>query len=309
MSASRHYTLAKQTFHGARFDDHGLDLDVLPEIQNFKSLISEIAKDLWKRRNPERERLPVSFEDRFCVKLFSIKGGSATAPLERIYSVPDDALIVEPPDDEFDEAVDLIADSIKAVQNDRRLPAGLSRRVIPMFAQLGACLRLDESISFISGRSIKSATFTRDTKVLFENRIVADFQDDITVQGELRAANLDSRTFILRLKEESKVLGRFSEEQESLITEALKNHNSVHLEVRGVGVFAGTTGELLRIEDVKEFRFLSSASDTLATVRRPIWEIAEEIGSSIPDEEWDKLPADASINLDHYLYRTAKKGE
>ena len=136
MSAFKHYTLAKQTFHGARFEDHGLDLDVLPEIVAFKSLIAEVAKDIWRRRNPERERLAVNFEDRFCVKMFSIQGGSTTVPLERIYSAPDDSLIIEPPEDEFDEAVDLIADSITAVQNEQRLPRGLSRRVVPMFAEL-----------------------------------------------------------------------------------------------------------------------------------------------------------------------------
>jgi predicted nucleic acid-binding protein len=189
MSVFRHYTLAKQTFHGARFEDHGLDLDVLPEILAFKSLIAEVAKDLWRRKNPERERLTMNFEDRFRVKIFSIQGGSATVPLERIYSVADDALIVEPPDDEFDEAVDLIADSITAVQNERRLPSGLSRRVIPMFVQFTACLLPDEAISFISGRSSKNATFTRDTKFLFERRITADFQDEITVRGELRAGD------------------------------------------------------------------------------------------------------------------------
>jgi hypothetical protein len=309
MSAFRHYTLAKQTFHGARFEDHGLDLDVLPEILAFKSLIAEVAKDLWRRKNPERERLTMNFEDRFRVKIFSIQGGSATVPLERIYSVADDALIVEPPDDEFDEAVDLIADSITAVQNERRLPSGLSRRVIPMFVQFTACLLPDEAISFISGRSSKNATFTRDTKFLFERRITADFQDEITVRGELRAANLDSRTFILRLDNESKMIGKFSEDQESLITEALRDHKSSHLEIKGVAVFGGTTGELLRIEKVNEFSVLSLATVSSTAARRPIWDIAEEVGASIPEEEWDKLPEDASINLDHYLYRAPKKGE
>jgi len=39
----------------------------------------------------------------------------------------------------------------------------------------------------------------------------------------------------------------------------------------------------------------------------PIWEIIVEIGSQIPDEEWEKVPDDASINLKHYLYGDAKK--
>ena len=42
-------------------------------------------------------------------------------------------------------------------------------------------------------------------------------------------------------------------------------------------------------------------------VKRPIWEIVSEIGVQIPDEEWAKVPSDASINYKHYLYGSAKK--
>ena len=35
---------------------------------------------------------------------------------------------------------------------------------------------------------------------------------------------------------------------------------------------------------------------------KPIWEVAEKIGKSIPSKDWEKVPKDGSINLDHYLY-------
>jgi hypothetical protein len=34
----------------------------------------------------------------------------------------------------------------------------------------------------------------------------------------------------------------------------------------------------------------------------PIWEVISKIGESIPDEEWDKIPSDLSINFEQYLY-------
>lgn len=40
---------------------------------------------------------------------------------------------------------------------------------------------------------------------------------------------------------------------------------------------------------------------------RPIWEVIAEISSEIPDEEWEKLPSDGSVNHDHYLYGAPKK--
>lgn len=41
-------------------------------------------------------------------------------------------------------------------------------------------------------------------------------------------------------------------------------------------------------------------------VSRSVWEIGEEITRSVPDEEWAKLPADLSENLDRYLYGAPK---
>lgn len=40
---------------------------------------------------------------------------------------------------------------------------------------------------------------------------------------------------------------------------------------------------------------------------RPIWEIIAEISDEIPNEEWEKLPSDGSVNHDHYLYGAPKR--
>lgn len=42
---------------------------------------------------------------------------------------------------------------------------------------------------------------------------------------------------------------------------------------------------------------------------RPYWEEVLEIGASVPMEEWEKVPRDLSINLDHYLYGAPKEEE
>ena len=41
--------------------------------------------------------------------------------------------------------------------------------------------------------------------------------------------------------------------------------------------------------------------------RRPIEEVLEELAAEVPDEEWEKLPADLTDQLDHYLYGTPKR--
>jgi hypothetical protein len=40
---------------------------------------------------------------------------------------------------------------------------------------------------------------------------------------------------------------------------------------------------------------------------RSLWEIAEEISSRVPLEEWEKLPADGAEQHDHYLYGSPKR--
>jgi hypothetical protein len=42
---------------------------------------------------------------------------------------------------------------------------------------------------------------------------------------------------------------------------------------------------------------------------KPFWQVVLEIGASIPEEEWEKVPTDLSINLDHYLYGAPKVEE
>lgn len=42
---------------------------------------------------------------------------------------------------------------------------------------------------------------------------------------------------------------------------------------------------------------------------RPIWEVAAAIGASLPEEAWEKVPADLSKNLDHYLYGAPRQEE
>lgn len=41
--------------------------------------------------------------------------------------------------------------------------------------------------------------------------------------------------------------------------------------------------------------------------QRPLWEIITEIARRVPDEDWARLPPDASYQLDHYLYGSPKK--
>jgi hypothetical protein len=71
---------------------------------------------LWRRNNPDRERLPKNYEDGLRIKVFELKSGSVAVPLER--ELTTDAGLYPPAEDELDEAAVLVPATIAAVADD-----------------------------------------------------------------------------------------------------------------------------------------------------------------------------------------------
>ena len=128
----------------------------------------------------------------------------------------------------------------------------------------------------------------------------------VDLTGEIRAADLDEGTFILRLADGTRLRGKFSRVQETIITEALREHASRRLHLRGRGEFQGN-GKLKRLLSVKRLQVKPAREKRFDKNARPIWEVLEELGKSIPIKEWAKVPRDGARNLDHYLYGHAKR--
>ena len=43
--------------------------------------------------------------------------------------------------------------------------------------------------------------------------------------------------------------------------------------------------------------------------QRPIWEAVAQIGAQIPDDEWEQVPEDSSINYKQHLYGAPAQSE
>jgi hypothetical protein len=130
----------------------------------------------------------------------------------------------------------------------------------------------------------------------------------IELRGEVRAADLDDRQFSLRLDDGTKIVAKFTTEQEDRITEALRDHTSRRLRLKGRAEVA-PTGKIKRVASVESLAVEAVEAPEPATSSKPIWEVALEIGASIPEEEWAKIPTDLAKNLHHYLYGAPKEKE
>jgi hypothetical protein len=294
--------LLTHTFCGPRFEDHGLDVDVLPELIACKTILVETAKELWHRAHPDRTRLPRKFEESLSLKFFEIGEGSTAVPLMREIEFDPAEFAFEPPPDEFDEAADLLAEAIDSAARDVPLPTAFPKNVMPLFANYGKTLGAGESFALKPVRRPAAATYlpeVRDRLIQWSQNV---YEDTIDLTGEVRAADLDGCNFHLRLDDGTKVPGKFNPDQEAMITDALRDHASSRLRIQGQGEFTPTDGKLRRIRSVRQITSHVPGSVVYDQMARPIWEVAVEIGAAVPPEEWAKVPTDLSKNLDHYLY-------
>lgn len=304
--AKRQYELVTHIFEGGRFDDYGLDVDVLPELITYKKILVETAKELWRRKHPDRQRLPKNFEDSLSLKFYKILPGSAAVPLMREIEVQEGALPFEPSPDELDEAVALVVDSIDALSADRPIPQTFPKNVIPLFAEYGQTLHDDERIILKPAKENVKVCYSSRERTLFSGLIKAGYEDKIDLIGEIRAADLDGSNFTLRLGDGSKILGKFLPEHENIIIEGLREHTSRRLHIKGIAEFL-PEGNFKRIVTITHLSIQPIGEVPYDETTRPIWEIIEEIGESVPGEEWAKVPNDLSKNLDHYLYGKPKE--
>jgi hypothetical protein len=299
------------TFSGPRFDDAGLELDVLSELLAYRKLLIETAKELWRTENRDRRRLPKGFEDSIRLKFYSIETGSAVVPIKRVVS-HDDSLLFEPAPraDEIDDAAQLIDDTIAAVSEDRAIPDRMPKAVLPLLAGLGENLREGEAIKTRASRSSKAAELTPATRTRVERLLEAIYEDRVEIVGEVRSADVDQRNFAIRDAAGVKIPARFRPEDEAEITDALHDHASCRVSIVGVGEFSARDGNLRRIVRVDGLeRRPATAEDEYDDSAPPLWQAVVDLGASLPPEEWDRLPADLAANLDHYLYGSSGEEE
>lgn len=296
---------------GGRFDGlQGLlEFDVVKELLTYKDILTEIAKETWRHNNPDRKNLPHDFEKDIRLAFGSIRPGSVAVPVERLFEVEVNTLPYEPPKDEIDEAARTIEQTLRAAERDERFPDGLTKSVIPMFGQWGGTLQEGEAIELYGNGASERARFDGVIRERIISCGASGYRDRIAVTGEIRRAELLSKeggNFAIHLDNGSVVHGAFSSQQESLITDGLHRHKDVRLRIEGLMEF-GPDGRMKKVLEIGNMRLVPSIGEEYDHTARPIWEVAVELGRSILDEEWDKMPTDAAQNLDHYLYGMPKE--
>jgi len=297
-------------FHGPSFEDHGLELSVLPELVEYKRILVETAKELWRVNHPERERIPRGFETSIRIKFYGLCEGSTAVPLFQEIDIEDDQLSFEFKEgNELEQAVEAIEAGLHSAQEDRPLPESFPKNVLPLFENLGKTLGEHDSIQLRSPKSKKPVEFNGEVRQRLLGLVDRTYEDEVTLGGEVRLADLDGSNFVIRLDDGTKIPGKFELEQEATIVEALRNHNTCRLKLQGRGQFSYREAAIKKVIKVDRIDVIPVGPLALEENARPVWESISEIGAQVPEEEWDQVPTDLSKELDRYLYGNSRSNQ
>ncbi|HUS92641.1 MAG TPA: hypothetical protein VM695_12365 [Phycisphaerae bacterium] len=292
-------------FKGQRFRDHALDLSALGELSQFQKLIAETAKAMWRNAHPNRERLPAHFEERTRLCLREIGEGSAVAPLEVWIEQPEETKLFEGEPEEAILAAQLAHEVFGCLEPDEPLPERFPKYLVPEYAKWGQSLAEDEEVELIlPGRP--PARISPRYRDRFSRFSETPYEATVTVTGEVLEADVRQKRFQLWREDGTAVSVSFTESQEDLVTTALKNHRSVRLRVTGRAEHAAS-GQLQRFIHVDSLEVAPTGPTKFDATAPAIEDLLASIAAEVPAEEWDRLPADLTDDLDHYVYGTPRR--
>jgi hypothetical protein len=300
MAAENSVELASLRFDGKRFEGHALDVECTQELIAYRTLVLECAKELWRSKNPDRKRLPGGFEVGFRLEFDRVDPGSAVLPLRRVRELAQGELDLG---DEFDEAAALIDAAIAAADRDDLLPERLPANVVPLFRDFGRSLRPDEVLFTRARQCDQEAPYTARARARLAEWVGPTYEDTVDLVGEVRMANLGPGAFKLQLADIGVLVdGRFDANQEVLVLDALKNHRSVRLRVRGTAEFSTRDKQIKRLTRIEHVSLAPTEADVFDETAPPIWEQLAAIGTQAPAGIWETVPDDLSMRIDEIVY-------
>lgn len=188
-------------FEGSRFAEHTLPLDVARDLAAYETLIVELAKRLYLKDNPERQRVPKGFGSEFHLHIERLDDGSARPQLA-IVTAGELALGSGGFNTYFERARDLVTECIAASADS--LPIDFPRDLLGHFNQVGRSLQQDESME-IPGSGGVTATLTPDRRKQLVLAADTVYEKEIEISGTIGEIDWEKKSFRLRLLDGTKV--------------------------------------------------------------------------------------------------------
>lgn len=201
-------------FTGTRFDEHTLPVDVARDLAAYEALILDLAKHLYLKDHPERQRVPKGFSANFRLDIERIDEGS-TKPLLALV-IAGALALTGGEQDYFTQARDLVADCIAAPSS--ALPADFPKELLVHFNQLGRSLREDEALE-LPRHNMANATLTPDKRKALVLAADQVYEKEVDLLGSIAEVDWEKSTFRLRLADGGQVTVPMSDSFHSRVRE------------------------------------------------------------------------------------------
>lgn len=301
MTAPSHIDLTTLTFKGPDFEDHGLEIDALPDLVAYKALVSALAEAVWRSNNPDRVRLPKRFHEDIRLKFFGLQQGSVSLAIKRVVPRTSNGQQDFAAGAEVDTAAVMLEEAIEEAGRGGVLPDSFPKQTIALFDGFGKSLRAGHHIELASREREAPVRYTPALRDRLIGWASTHYEDSVDLVGEVRQADLDGAAFTLRLDDGRKVSGRFEPEHEDIVTNALRDHASRRVRVSGTARFTERDGNLDRLVEVAFLAFVPAGAAEYDDTVEPMWVRLAQSGNAIEPSVWDAVPTDLAERLDHYL--------
>lgn len=148
---------------GRRFEKARLPLDVLADLPALRDLIAALAKQEFRRQNPDRKRVPQGFDKSISFVLTDIVEGSAVPVLTLDHEIAQQSLpnIGAGMEEIVNRAYRRVAQIFDDVARDR-YPSALPQDAIHALAKLGADIQESERIEFVGMEGVDGNAVSLD---------------------------------------------------------------------------------------------------------------------------------------------------
>ena len=242
-----------------RFADHAIPLELLKDIAALEEMIVEVAKWVFLKDNPDRQRSPRGFTKGIHLKLTTIDRGST---ILNIGLALDPSPLLFPPfiQNQLEAARDAIIGAVGSATQEQPVGRVLPGQVLGYFDKIGRSLKDEEAIEFISPEGRIRATLTRDIRrrLVRASSELKELTEEISIRGVVPEADQDAMTFEIQLIDGRKVKAPIAPQHLDMIRQAFNGYkNGQRVLFQGIGRF-NRSDRLLGFDSIEHLSILDA---------------------------------------------------
>jgi len=229
-------------------------------LERYERLILEVAKDIWRRDNRGRRRLPRRFSERLALRLTHVDPGSVVPILER----PQEALDIEA-SDYFDLARDKVDREFEKIVTGAWDDVDLPPSAVQVLKRFGSTLHGRETFTFRAFSSDPIA-YTQEVRSRYlAQKVEGAVHLEGFLIGAVHGLDAGARTFRLIAPGGQSISGNYTEPTHfDELRDALSDDTSTFYRLECT-YLKTATGVVQAVQDVTEIEIFLSESDPWAT--------------------------------------------